>query len=188
MEKAQDLKSNSPSSSAQHPCGVKISEPQLPHIQNGDCDSHHLRNHSFVQYICTYSMTCHDTWYSRHVLKKKLGGTSLVVQSVRIMTEVTQHTNTHRYINTIFWSCILCLTFHQLRCSHTIKCFQTLISASGFHSVMWSHGGFTHSPLVGLSVADPQFFSYILISNAPLPRSLILSLAQSPRSEITRSK
>lgn len=63
-----------------------------------------------------------------------------------------------------------------------------MISASGFHSVMWSHGGFTHSPLVGLLVADPQFFSYILISNAPLPRSLILSLAQSPRSEITRSK
>lgn len=31
-------------------------------------------------------------------------------------------------------------------------------------------------------------FSYLLISNAPLPRSLILSLAQSSRSEITRSK
>ena len=32
MEKAQDLKSDSPGSSAYHPCGYKISEPQLPHI------------------------------------------------------------------------------------------------------------------------------------------------------------
>lgn len=53
------------------------------------------------------------------------------------------------------------------------------------HVVPWRV--YTFSSCWTFSCWSP-IFSYLLISNVPLPRSLILSLAQSSRSEITRSK